>query len=346
MNSLFLSCRFEADREGKYNEYVYNFFKCLSPERLQYAEGYYAEQSRVDELWRCDGYLVQRRCPHLKADLARFGEVEDGHPHLHHARLAVRPGHRPLPDLRRRADLHRARTLRGGLMLQVRLTVGKRCSDEGRGRVPGGVPPGAPRAATSAPRTSLPAAPSTRGWTSSRYPSASSRRRCSRSREMSEGGLDRRGTTAWRPSASACASSPFSARPSAAALQRGSEEILLGELEGDPPTPELADAAAVLRRAGFKVRHLGSGLPILSLDPGGRPPPAPRRGAARRRPRRRAAARLRPRRDRPARPRHLRAGRRPRAAAGRPRGRGQPDGLGAPERDRGQARLARCCARR
>ena len=52
VNSLFLSCRFEADRDGKYNEYVYNFFKCLSPERLQYAEGYYAEQSRVDELWR------------------------------------------------------------------------------------------------------------------------------------------------------------------------------------------------------------------------------------------------------------------------------------------------------
>jgi UDP-MurNAc hydroxylase len=25
-----------------------------------------------------DGYLVQRRCPHLKADLAQFGEVEDG----------------------------------------------------------------------------------------------------------------------------------------------------------------------------------------------------------------------------------------------------------------------------
>ena len=78
VNSLFLSCRFEADRDGKYNEYVYNFFKCLTPERLQYAEGYYAEQSRVDELWRCDGYLVQRRCPHLKADLARFGEVDGG----------------------------------------------------------------------------------------------------------------------------------------------------------------------------------------------------------------------------------------------------------------------------
>jgi UDP-MurNAc hydroxylase len=78
VNSLFLSCRFEAERDGKYNEYVYNFFKCLSPERLQYAEGYYAEQSRVQELWRSDGYLIQRRCPHLKADLARFGELEGG----------------------------------------------------------------------------------------------------------------------------------------------------------------------------------------------------------------------------------------------------------------------------
>ncbi len=78
VNSLFLSCRFEAEREGAYNEYVYNFFKCLTPERLQYAEGYYAEKSPVHELWQCGDYLVQRRCPHLKADLTRFAEVRDG----------------------------------------------------------------------------------------------------------------------------------------------------------------------------------------------------------------------------------------------------------------------------
>ena len=78
VNELFLSCRFEAERDGAYNEYVYNFFKGLSPERLQYAEGFYAEQSPVQELWECDGYLVQKRCPHLKADLSRFAEVEDG----------------------------------------------------------------------------------------------------------------------------------------------------------------------------------------------------------------------------------------------------------------------------
>ena len=78
VNELFLSCRFKAEREGPYNEYVYNFFKGLSPERLQYAEGYYAEKSPIQELWRCGDYLVQRRCPHLKADLERFAEVDGG----------------------------------------------------------------------------------------------------------------------------------------------------------------------------------------------------------------------------------------------------------------------------
>lgn len=78
VNELFLSCRFSARRKGGFNEHVYNFFKCLSPERLQYLEGYLAEHTSVKELWECGDYLVQRRCPHLKADLTRFGRVEDG----------------------------------------------------------------------------------------------------------------------------------------------------------------------------------------------------------------------------------------------------------------------------
>jgi UDP-MurNAc hydroxylase len=78
INELFLSCRFEAERKGPFNEYVYNFFKCLSEERIQYAEGYYAEQFHEQQMWECGDYLVQRRCPHLKADLTRFGVVEDG----------------------------------------------------------------------------------------------------------------------------------------------------------------------------------------------------------------------------------------------------------------------------
>ncbi|MGH7867671.1 MAG: Rieske (2Fe-2S) protein, partial [Candidatus Dormibacteraceae bacterium] len=65
-------------RKGAFNEYVYNFFKCLSMERLQYAEGFYAEKSPVDQFWEAEGYRIQRRCPHLKADLTKFGKIEDG----------------------------------------------------------------------------------------------------------------------------------------------------------------------------------------------------------------------------------------------------------------------------
>ncbi|MGX7679033.1 Rieske 2Fe-2S domain-containing protein [Jatrophihabitans sp. DSM 45814] len=78
VNSLFLSCRFTASRVGPYNEYVYTFFKCLSEERLNYAEGWYAEAAHDDETIEMGGYAFQRRCPHLKADLTRFGKVEDG----------------------------------------------------------------------------------------------------------------------------------------------------------------------------------------------------------------------------------------------------------------------------
>jgi UDP-MurNAc hydroxylase len=78
VNDLFLSCRFEAERKGAYNEYVYIFFKCLTTERQQYAEGYYADQSSDQHFFEAHGYRIQRRCPHLKADLARFGQIEDG----------------------------------------------------------------------------------------------------------------------------------------------------------------------------------------------------------------------------------------------------------------------------
>jgi UDP-MurNAc hydroxylase len=78
INQIFLSCRFEAERKGPYNEYVYNFFKCLSPERLQYAEGYYAEKTSEQQLWETHGHRIQRRCPHLKADLTRFAQIENG----------------------------------------------------------------------------------------------------------------------------------------------------------------------------------------------------------------------------------------------------------------------------
>jgi UDP-MurNAc hydroxylase len=78
VNSLFLSCRFSAARIGQYNEFVYAFFKCLSEERLQYAEGWYDEHERSTDVEdvTLDGWTVQRRCPHLKADLSRFGVID------------------------------------------------------------------------------------------------------------------------------------------------------------------------------------------------------------------------------------------------------------------------------
>ena len=78
VNDLFLSCRFQAQRKGPYNEYVYIFFKGLTPERIQYIEGYYSEQSPIQQFWESDGYRIQRRCPHMKADLTRFGHIENG----------------------------------------------------------------------------------------------------------------------------------------------------------------------------------------------------------------------------------------------------------------------------
>lgn len=76
VNSLFLSCRFSAARVGQYNEFVYSFFKCLTEERLQYAEGWYEQQRPDAEDIVMQGWRIQRRCPHLKADLTRFGVID------------------------------------------------------------------------------------------------------------------------------------------------------------------------------------------------------------------------------------------------------------------------------
>ena len=75
-NSLFLSMRFSASRIGKFNEYLYTFFKCLSTDRIDYVENWYSEQSDTGEDIALDGWIVQRRCPHLHADLAQFGSTD------------------------------------------------------------------------------------------------------------------------------------------------------------------------------------------------------------------------------------------------------------------------------
>ena len=76
VNTIFLSTRFKAWRVGGYNEYLYTFFKCLTDERIAYADGWFAEAHDDSSTISLDGWDMQRRCPHLKADLSKFGVVE------------------------------------------------------------------------------------------------------------------------------------------------------------------------------------------------------------------------------------------------------------------------------
>jgi UDP-MurNAc hydroxylase len=78
-NSLFLSCRFSAWRSGEFNEYLYNFFKSLSVERMQRTEVEAASRLKIDtdlsEEIQLGDYVMQRKCPHREADLSIFGEI-------------------------------------------------------------------------------------------------------------------------------------------------------------------------------------------------------------------------------------------------------------------------------
>jgi UDP-MurNAc hydroxylase len=79
-NSLFLSCRFRAWRKGAFNEYLYNFLKSLSLERIERAE---IEARRrlggtdaPSEEIQIGDYTIERYCPHRRADLSIFGVLE------------------------------------------------------------------------------------------------------------------------------------------------------------------------------------------------------------------------------------------------------------------------------
>ena len=76
VNTIFLSTRFRAWRVGGYNEYLYTFFKCLTDERIAYAEGWFAEAHDDTATISLGDWEIQRRCPHLKADLSKFGVIE------------------------------------------------------------------------------------------------------------------------------------------------------------------------------------------------------------------------------------------------------------------------------
>ena len=81
-NALFLSCRFAAWRDGPFNEYLYNFFKSLSVERMRRAEAEALRKLDPDrgglaaQEFELDGWIIERTCPHRQADLKVFGEIE------------------------------------------------------------------------------------------------------------------------------------------------------------------------------------------------------------------------------------------------------------------------------
>jgi UDP-MurNAc hydroxylase len=81
-NALFLSCRFKAWRSGPFNEYVYNFFKSLSEERMARTEAEALRKADPDrggiaeEEIQIGEWIVQRTCPHRDADLSVFGVID------------------------------------------------------------------------------------------------------------------------------------------------------------------------------------------------------------------------------------------------------------------------------
>lgn len=81
-NSLLLSCRFTAWRKGPYNEYVYNFLKSLSVERMTRTEAEARSKIEtstsqvVEDDVEVGDFVVQRRCPHRNADFSVFGEID------------------------------------------------------------------------------------------------------------------------------------------------------------------------------------------------------------------------------------------------------------------------------
>ena len=78
-NSFFLSCRFTAWRSGEFNEYIYNFFKSLSVERITRTELEAASRLKIDkdisDEIELGDYVMQRKCPHRQADLSVFGQI-------------------------------------------------------------------------------------------------------------------------------------------------------------------------------------------------------------------------------------------------------------------------------
>ena len=103
-NSLFLSMRFSASRIGKFNEYLYTFFKCLSagPDRLRRELVLRAVRHRRGHR---DRRLDRAAALPAPARRPRAVRVDRRHgPHLRPAQLEVRPRERTVLDIARPRD--------------------------------------------------------------------------------------------------------------------------------------------------------------------------------------------------------------------------------------------------
>ena len=103
-NSIFLSMQFEVGAVGKFNEFLYTFLKCLSRDRIEYVENWYAEQSDVDEdvAARRLGRAAPLPAPARRSRPVRFHRRHDVD--LRPAQLEVQPGHGSVPDISRTRD--------------------------------------------------------------------------------------------------------------------------------------------------------------------------------------------------------------------------------------------------
>ena len=84
-NTIFLSTRFTAWRVGGYNEFLYTFFKCLTDERIVYADGWFAETHDDSASIMLDGWEIQRPLPTPEGRPVQVrrsgGHHTDLHPH-------------------------------------------------------------------------------------------------------------------------------------------------------------------------------------------------------------------------------------------------------------------------
>jgi UDP-MurNAc hydroxylase len=76
VNSLFLSARFVAHREGPFNEFVMTFFKALDIEKIYYVEARLGATHSRDQAFERDGWRIERWCPHRQADLAEYATID------------------------------------------------------------------------------------------------------------------------------------------------------------------------------------------------------------------------------------------------------------------------------